>query len=184
MEIKLQELLPIQKEVNRIVVERAGRNITVTEFILAFNVELFEFMNEIGTWKWWKQSHQVKRERVLDELADCFAFFLSAIDLQNQANIVKFGIGMVDKIEEAIQGIFDELGSQYDEYESSETVNSLITLMGTDNEFGEEPVSTTGRFAASIYAASRLFEGITWEEITDAYKKKSAENIKRQQTNY
>ena len=86
---------------------------------------------------------------------------------------------MVDKIEEAIQGIFDELGSQYDEYESSETVNSLITLMGTDNEFGEEPVSTTGRFAASIYAASRLFEGITWEEITDAYKKKISRKYKK-----
>lgn len=47
--VNLKELLPIQQEVNRTVVERIGRNVTVEEFILAFNVELFEYLNAIGT---------------------------------------------------------------------------------------------------------------------------------------
>ncbi len=51
MQINLIELLPIQAEVNRIVKERLGRRVGADEYILAFNVEVFEYFNAVGTWK-------------------------------------------------------------------------------------------------------------------------------------
>ena len=61
----------------------------------------------------------------------------------------------------------DDLGSPY---------------VGTDNEV--KGVVTVERFAIAIFIATVLFEGITWDEITQAYKEKSAVNIKRQEENY
>lgn len=52
MKINIQELLPIQQEVNEVVTERLGREPAIDEYMLAFNVELFEYFNAIGTWKW------------------------------------------------------------------------------------------------------------------------------------
>jgi hypothetical protein len=48
LDIKLLELLPIQKEVNKVVIERLGRDIAPEEFILALNIEFFEFFNRVG----------------------------------------------------------------------------------------------------------------------------------------
>jgi hypothetical protein len=48
LDIKLMDLLPIQAEVNKVVLDRLGREITPEEFILALNVEFFEFFNTVG----------------------------------------------------------------------------------------------------------------------------------------
>jgi len=47
--INLQELLPIQAEVDSFVIERLGKEVSVDNLILAFQVELFEYFNAIGT---------------------------------------------------------------------------------------------------------------------------------------
>jgi|GEM_PF-3928633 len=49
MKINLIELMPIQQEVNDVVIKRLGRKVSIDEYILAFNVELFEYFNAIGT---------------------------------------------------------------------------------------------------------------------------------------
>jgi hypothetical protein len=49
MQINIKELMSIQKEVDEVVIERLGRDITPEERVLAFNVELFEYFNAIGT---------------------------------------------------------------------------------------------------------------------------------------
>jgi hypothetical protein len=49
MKINLMGLLPIQEEVNEVVVTRLGRMPNVEEFIIAFNVEVFEYFNAVGT---------------------------------------------------------------------------------------------------------------------------------------
>ncbi len=89
MRINIKELIPIQKEVDEKVVERLGREPGMEERILALNVELFEYFNAVGTWKWWKHNHVIDREKILDELADCFAFFLSMIIFSDKHNLVK-----------------------------------------------------------------------------------------------
>ena len=76
MNIKLMDLIAIQQEVNEKVMEKLDTSIMGDQFILAFNVELFEYFNAVGIWKWWKHNHVLDKEKVLDELADCFAFFL------------------------------------------------------------------------------------------------------------
>ena len=49
MKINIQELMEIQRDVNRKVMEKLDAPITGDQFILAFNVELFEYFNAIGT---------------------------------------------------------------------------------------------------------------------------------------
>jgi dimeric dUTPase (all-alpha-NTP-PPase superfamily) len=45
--------------------------------VFAFKVEFGEFCNEVGFFKYWKQSHVLQREKVLEELADCIHFLLA-----------------------------------------------------------------------------------------------------------
>jgi hypothetical protein len=49
VKINLKELLPIQKEVDKVVIERLGDGVKVDQLILAFQVELFEYFNSIGS---------------------------------------------------------------------------------------------------------------------------------------
>ena len=183
MEINIQELMDIQRDVNKKVMEKLDKAPTGDQYILAFNVELFEYFNAVGTWKWWKHSHEIVRERVLDELADCFAFFLSAIHVED---ILAKDQGIDDFIPQVESQIADFIIS-LDTYEATteetnQAVTELITYIGTDNEI--KGVTTVERFAIAIFIATVLFKGITWDEITEAYKLKSAVNIKRQEENY
>ena len=61
-------LMPIQKGVNKVVNKRLAINDMdfpePIEYLLAMQVEFFEFLNELGTWKWWKHSHTINREKV------------------------------------------------------------------------------------------------------------------------
>jgi hypothetical protein len=52
MKVNIRELLPIQAEVDQVVIERLGKEVRVDELVLAFQVELLEYFNAIGTWKW------------------------------------------------------------------------------------------------------------------------------------
>jgi hypothetical protein len=54
--------------------------------------------------------------------------------------------------------------------------------VGTDNE--TKGILTVERFAIAIFIAMLLFDGITWGEITAAYREKSAVNIERQVNGY
>jgi hypothetical protein len=119
-------------------------------------------------------------------LADCFAFFLSAIDLQNKANLLKYNKEIISVVEKNIQEMLEGIIADEDAYgiTPSEKVNTMIILIGTDNEMAENTIDTVGRFTLALYLATLIFEGITWEEITDAYKAKSQENINRQNRGY
>lgn len=172
MKIKLAHLLDLQKKVNEKVLEKMDRDIFVEEFILAFNVEYFEFMNEIGVWKWWKHSHEIDRERILDELADLYAFFLSILLASKDI--------IVEEFEEELTRISSEVYSTKDE---PYAIENLILVIGTDNE-SDMPVRTINRFGIAIGIVRILFDGITYEEITEAYEKKSQVNIDRQDENY
>jgi dimeric dUTPase (all-alpha-NTP-PPase superfamily) len=45
--------------------------------VFAFKVEFGEFSNEVGWFKYWKQSHVMQLDKVLEELADCIHFLLA-----------------------------------------------------------------------------------------------------------
>jgi dimeric dUTPase (all-alpha-NTP-PPase superfamily) len=184
MNINIEELMDIQREVNAKVREKMTRAIEADEFLLAFNVELFEYFNAVGTWKWWKHSHEIKREKVLDELADCFAFFLSAIDVENEVSLLRDEKDIILDIQADLNEIFEALTNNFRETDLDRNlvINDLILYVGTDNEI--QGILTIERFAIAIFIATLLFDGITWDEITEAYKVKSNVNIQRQVENY
>lgn len=175
MEIKLIDLLPIQEEVNKKVREKIDRELGAEDFILAFNVEYFEFLNEIGTWKWWKHNHKINKERILDELADLYAFFLSLMLSLTEEQVVEF--------EKELTRVSNQVVESTDKNDKMEIINGLITVVGTDNE-AEHAIQTVNRFGIAIGIARILFDGITYEEIIHAYKEKSKVNIERQTKNY
>ena len=66
---------------------------------------MFEYINAIGLWKWWK-SHKIDRERrILDELADCFAFFLSVLELEEKKG-EDFIYAIEDELNDFLDGVF------------------------------------------------------------------------------
>ncbi|MFW5889541.1 MAG: dUTP diphosphatase [Bacillota bacterium] len=176
----IKELLPIQREVNEKVREKLDAPVEFDQFMVAFNVELFEFFNEVGVWKWWKHSHKLNKENILDELADCFAFFLSAVDVQDQ--LAREDVA--DEVQTALNEL-SEIHTNYrndSDHDSTDMIIDLIKYVGTDNEV--EGVLMVERFAIAIFIVRLLFSDITWEEIADAYRKKSEVNIQRQVENY
>lgn len=181
----LEALLPTQRDVNRKINEKLDKKPAANNYILAFNIELYEFFNAVGTWKWWKHNHEVNKERVLDELADCYAFFLSAVltvpteikeDEDNiqyprrnlLSNFVNVYIKMLDTINEA-----------------NGTVNDLIMLVGTSSELtGDNHIGFFTAFSAANAIAGLLWPDLTWEDVMSAYMKKSGVNVDRQNENY
>ena len=95
MKINLRELVDIQKKVDERIKENWNRPVDAEGLILAFNVELFEYFNAIGIWKWWKNNHKIDRFRILDELSDLFAFYISLMNLKIEVG----GKDIVDEIE-------------------------------------------------------------------------------------
>lgn len=184
MRANITDLIKIQKEVNTKVNEKLGDQPNGDDYLLAFNVELFEFLNAVGTWKWWKHSHVIDRKKILDELADCFAFFLSVVDYENELSIFNNEREIIEDVESDINSILESLENFQKESDSdvNSVINDLSKYIGTDNEI--EPILTIERFAIAIFITSILFENITWEELTEAYREKSKINIQRQVENY
>lgn len=181
MEINLRDLVDIQRKVDVRIKQNWNRDVDAEGLILAFNVELFEYFNAIGIWKWWKNSHKIDRERILDELADLFAFYISLVNLKEDLG----DEGVVEGVEKELNAFFEK----FEGYAKSSTLShkdlviDFITFVAVDSEL-DYAVTITERFALAIYLSTLLFDGITWYEITEAYRKKSAVNIQRQDQNY
>lgn len=77
----LSSLYEVQEKVDQAIQENLQINIHDTVHVdlrvIAWKVELGEFYNEVGFFKYWKQSHQMDKTKTLEELADCMAFVLS-----------------------------------------------------------------------------------------------------------
>ena len=182
----LEGLLPLQRDVNRKVNEKLAAKPTAGHYILAFNIELYEFMNAVGTWKWWKHSHQIDKARILDELADCYAFFLSvALTLPAE---IKDDDEHISYPRRNMLEVFLEVYKQVVQATTSEekvSPTDLITLIGTSSELqGDKHIDFMKSFAIAHVVVGLLWPEITWEEIADAYRAKSKVNMERQENNY
>lgn len=180
----LEGLLPLQRDVNRKVNEKLETKPTASQYVLAFNIELYEFMNAVGTWKWWKHNHELNKERVLDELADCYAFFLSAVltlpaEIKNDDEVIMPRRNMLTA--------FVDIHSQVVAAASEESVTptDLIMLLGTSSELqGDKHIDFMKSFAIAHVIVALLWPDMPWSEISDAFKLKSGVNIERQENNY
>lgn len=182
----LRSLLATQKEVNNVVAKKLDTKPTLQQYILAYNVELYEFINTIGIWKWWKHSHKVDRARVLDELADCYAFMLSAVltkpeEIKRDEEVVKPREDLLKVIKE-IYDYFLENAPETQEERIKEAKDGIL-LLGTSSDL-QEKIDSVKSFAIANYIAFLVLENLTFEEVVAAYKQKSEENINRQKNNY
>ena len=152
------------------------------EYILAYNCELYEALNAIGTWKWWKHSHVIEKDRVLDEVADCFAFILSAflsLEPETRLNLmINFASRYVDFRHQFLDDYKDNL---------DQLVRDLIVFLGTASELqGDEHLTSLDSFALLLIITEIALrdENIDWDDFIYYYKRKSKVNIKRQKENY
>lgn len=175
-------LLSIQDEVNTEIGKKLENQPSWREYILAYNCELYEALNAIGTWKWWKHSHVIEKDRVLDEVADCFAFILSAflsLEPETRLNLmINFASRYVDFRHQFLDDYKDNL---------DQLVRDLIVFVGTASEFqGDEHLTSLDSFALLLIIAEIALrdESVDWDDFIYYYKRKSKVNIKRQKENY
>src|SRR5574342_668054 len=130
----------------------------VDKRIFAFKVELAEFSNETAWFKYWKQSHVMDHQKVIEELADCMHFLL-AIGIYRKYKFIK------------------EL--EWEKWMFLEDHELYTELM-------ENPIGSSGQwkrmFEYLICIGIKL--GFTIEEITLNYLLKNQKNIERQIQKY
>jgi dimeric dUTPase (all-alpha-NTP-PPase superfamily) len=127
--------------------------------VFAFKVELAEFSNETGWFKYWKQSHKMDQANTLEEFVDC-VHFIVAIGLHRNYN--KF-----------IQSL------QWEEWliPPEELLYSSIMENSIDS-------SSKWKRTFEQLIAIGIKLGYTLDEIETAYLLKNKKNIERQISNY
>lgn len=170
MEVK--ELLKMQKDLDNLIFEKANiKEYPVSKIKLALLVELSELANEVQSFKYWKHNKNIKREKILEEWADCLHFALS---LENETNSFANYIGDCTLLEFIKQCDEELYGIDVDK----NTFEDLIFL----STFKALTFHSTSALAQILMLGYRL--NITPGEMEEAYKAKYQKNIKRQEENY
>lgn len=130
----------------------------VDKRIFALKTEIAEFANEVGWFKYWKQSHVIDRDKTLEELADVIHFFLSV------------GISRKYRFVKAIQP------EGWDKVPLEHLFQYLM-----NNNF-ESSGSWLNGFEQLMCIGLKL--GYTEEEMIAAYKVKRQKNFLRQASGY
>jgi dimeric dUTPase (all-alpha-NTP-PPase superfamily) len=162
---KLDELLKVQSEVRDEVMKKLKTAPTKEDHTLAMHIELFELFNEIGTWKWWKHSHVPKKDRILDELADVIAFFLSYMLLLEPAKQAQVAIWMDDNFDKFMDPEVDVIRYVSENITAGQQMPPMVLML-------------------TALAAVMKTLNCEWTEIIYAYNQKSKVNIERQKNNY
>lgn len=157
--VKLQEL---QREVDSHM-ETWERD----KIITALSEEFHEWYNAIGFFKIWKK-HKTPIEKQLDELADCLAFALSLLNDDDRVfRLTRCEFVMNRNNEQHIKLMRNEI--EHGELFSKRVHN---TVYKQSVEFSIELILNI----AMIY--------YSFEDLFEAYKKKSLVNIQRQKEGY
>lgn len=161
-------MLETQKKVDEKIshkIKISFRN-TLLQRQIAFKVELSEFANEVGFFKYWKSSHKRNNERIKDEWADCLAFLNSIVITLGYEDYVKSYYEK--RLEEDMKSHTfireDWLYRQMNKNEMS-TVDDILSQYFYLYMFGKNL-------------------GYSVEELNEAYNLKSNVNIKRSEEGY
>lgn len=171
----IKDMMQKQKEVDSLIAEKFEGDFksTLPKRIIAFKVEVSEFANEIGSFKYWKKSHVRNKERILDEGADCLAFLFSIVnsyDLTKKVyrNFDEKAINKIDSWDTSYQTV-DEI--------IDEKINLLLSKW-----IGQEWED----LLIMIYHIFEIVElcGYSSEELKNQYYTKSMENLHRAKVGY
>lgn len=159
---KLVELQAIQRDVDSHmeVWERS-------KIVTALSEEFHEWYNSIGFFKIWKK-HKIPVEKQLDELADCLAFALSLLnDDEKHFEIDRCKIVLNRNTEQHIRLMRNEI--EHGELFSKRVHNTVYK-------------QSVGFSIELILNIAMIY--YSFEELFEAYKKKSLVNIQRQKEGY
>ncbi len=155
-----------QKELDAFVLENVQNDIGEARYwtyrLVAFSIELSEFLNEVKFFKYWsKNKDNVDRNKILEEYVDGLHFIFS---LGNTIGFDKWVFG-VDDIKEPLDLLFFSLNENILELRNNKDLNVFNKL-----------------FVNYLKMAWSI--GIKPEELYEAYDKKYQLNIERQKNNY
>lgn len=160
----MKELFDLQREVDDIIETKIKTSFvrTLNERKVAFRVELSEFANEVGFFKYWKQSHKKDDFRIKDEWADCLAFLLSITLTKGHQDTIteRFSNGFIQNLQIDIDRKYNQL-----------TMNRLNDYINIEVAF------------LDLYGMG-LKLGYSVDELNEAYRNKTKENIRRATEGY
>lgn len=160
----ITELLEMQRDLDIAIAKNLGMEEEfnsveiVDQRVFALKVELGEFANETGWFKYWKKSHIVNQEATLEEWADVLHFLLSVGNSRRYNFIKEIHPSRWDKV----------------------PTGRLFQYMMENN------YDSSGKWlnAFEQLFCIGLKLGYTEEEMLHAYKDKNAENYARQERGY
>lgn len=137
-------------------------------FYRAAWLEMGEFVEHVGTWKWWKKASRGDREQCVLELVDIFHFVLSDCILQNRSAEVIYG-----SYKKAIQSVKKD-ASDEDIFNEVDAFIEL-TLFNVRNGSG---------VALKEFFSVCIMFGVDIEELLKKYIGKNVLNKFRQDNGY
>lgn len=165
--MNLKDLFELQKIMETNVKENLASDYSfdssyaLTDKEIAYQCEVYELINELGFFKYWKHSKKQNRLRILDEAADVMHMLLS-IGLHKGYERLPL------KTPEAMEFALD--------YPYSELFKMWLDA-GTEN---------VGRWELSwkLFLSMMWKAGFEWEALVEAYEVKHKTNILRQKEGY
>ena len=157
----------VELQITQLEVDRHMQVWEREKIITALSEEFHEWYNSIGFFKIWKK-HKTSIEKQLDELADCLAFALSLLNDDNRA----FGLDRWDVV-------LNRNNEQHIKLMRNEIEHGRLFSKRVHNTVYEQSVEFSIELILNIAMIYYSFD-----ELFEAYKKKSLVNIQRQKEGY
>ena len=174
---ELRKLLATQKDFADTVTHKPKYK----DYVFAMNIEISEFMNCLP-WKWWKKQQNTNKERVLDELADVLAFWLSYY-IGYFAEYRKMRILTPEESSEDIERMTDLLQYHLNAIHKPTRVADLSDF-NYPSSLTMTNITFSGFLISKLCSYAMYYTNCSILEIIDAYHKKMVINHERQKTNY
>lgn len=161
--MNLTKLFEVQKPLRSRIIEKHNlqEENLMENFVLAFQVELAELANEWRGFKHWSTDRNMRRDKALEEFADCTAFLLELgleLDIPEEWDVSNLD----PEYEETIQKQFISF-------------NKCLVADMDSNDWHE--------VAARLIGLGKML-GFTKKEMIEAYMKKTEINHARQLNGY
>ena len=166
----LKDLQDKQLELDKFIYESNSISDIATLYdkkIIALDVELSEFINEVKSFKYWKKNKEVDRNKVIEEACDCLHFILSLAndkELTLKRNNVSKLLKDINDIDFAYMCIKDVLWR-----------NICFEIQCT-------AINLEAMLELLIYIIKQL--DFTYEDLIKEYDRKYEINIQRQREGY
>lgn len=153
----LVKMAKAQAELDKVICKKANiKKPKLKDLQLALMIELGEMLNEEGSFKYWKTSHKVKKDKLIDEWADTMHFALSIMN--NTGGFTKEDAKM-----------WKELADIFSQHNTiAKLYKSII-----------REITISSNFIIAYLLAMGTILGFTEEELEQAYYTKREINFKR-----